>query len=538
VWSLNLKVGVTVLAGIFILIFLLMNATDSPFERRGDLLIVHFNFINDLRVGAGVMLSGVQIGRVTSVRLLDNGSKVEVELRVERAFQRLRQGSQIQIGIIGFVGEAYIHIKNGPMEGNLLTVADLPLTGLDPESISETLNSGAETIAQVTELIQLTQKLIENNQYQVEAGITDLRQLIQQISQSLDQTRYSLDQTLVSLSQAVDETRTNLQITLDNLNTAIEHISTNLSQVAQNATIVTESAEDLIHQNRSTITQTIATFQRVANDLQTFTQQMDHTLNKLESETSDLMASGRNVVNTELSKLDQALAEFGTAGQNFNQLNTDLQDLVSEIKNGDGSLSRLIHQPDLIQGVEKTLHNLDQTLEGTTTLTREWAQKSTLFRLPEIGWSSEIRYVALDDQLQSELMVAWLPSEKQRIQIGFGQPKLPSFGSATALSFQYRYDLIPFLRGRVKITRSGSKMATDLMLFDRRAGLTFSALSKGSSLISLTRSETDALLLGAEVYWKITPMAHLLLGIESSKDSTGFQKPYLTAGFRLADAKW
>ena len=81
-------------------------------------------------------------------------------------------------------------------------------------------------------------------------------------------------------------------------------------------------------------------------------------------------------------------------------------------------------------------------------------------------------------------------------------------------------------------------MATDLMLFDRRAGLTFSALSKGSSLISLTRSETDALLLGAEVYWKITPMAHLLLGIESSKDSTGFQKPYLTAGFRLADAKW
>lgn len=537
-WSLNLKVGVTVLVGILILIFLLMNATDSPFERRGDLLIVHFNFINDLRVGAGVMLSGVQIGRVTGVRLLDNGNKVEVELRVERAFQRLRQGSQIQIGIIGFVGEAYIHIKNGSMEGSLLTVADLPLTGLDPESISETLNSGGETIARVTELIQLTQKLIENNQHQVEAGITDLRQLIQQISQSLDQTRYSLDQTLASLSQAVDETRTNLQITLDNLNTAIEHISTNLSQVAQNATIVTELAEDLIHQNRPTITQTISIFQRVATDLQTFTQQMDNTLNKLEREISDLTASGRNAINTELPKLDQALTEFGTAGQNFNQLNTDLQDLVSEIKNGDGSLSRLVHQPGLIQGVEKTLHNLDQTLEATATLTQEWAQKSTLLQLPEIGWSSEIRYFALDDQLQSELMVAWLPSEKQRIQVGFGHPKLPSLGPATALSFQYGYDLMPFLRGRVRITRSGPKVATDLMLFDRRIGLTFSALSKDSSLISLTRSETDVLLLGAELYWKISPMAHLLLGVESSKDDAGFQKPYFTAGLRLADSKW
>jgi hypothetical protein len=28
------------------------------------------------------------------------------------------------------------------------------------------------------------------------------------------------------------------------------------------------------------------------------------------------------------------------------------------------------------------------------------------------------------------------------------------------------------------------------------------------------------------------------LGVESSKDDAGFQKPYFTAGLRLADSKW
>ena len=92
-WSLNLKVGITVFISIMILVVLLISATDSPFERRGDFVTVHFNFVNDLKVGAGVMLSGVQIGRVTSIRLLDDASKVEVDLRVDKALQRLRRGS-------------------------------------------------------------------------------------------------------------------------------------------------------------------------------------------------------------------------------------------------------------------------------------------------------------------------------------------------------------------------------------------------------------------------------------------------------------
>ena len=46
-WSLNLKVGITVFISIMILVILLISATDSPFERRGDFVTVHFNFVND-----------------------------------------------------------------------------------------------------------------------------------------------------------------------------------------------------------------------------------------------------------------------------------------------------------------------------------------------------------------------------------------------------------------------------------------------------------------------------------------------------------
>ena len=141
-WSVQLKVGLVVIIGVVLLIVLMVNAANSPWSVSGELLRVSFNNAGDLRVGAKVQLAGVQVGKVTSVELNQDGTRVEVQMRVKEAFQRLRQGCQVKVGVIGFVGEAYIHLTNGPVGNPNLKPADLPLTGKDPIDLSELATRG------------------------------------------------------------------------------------------------------------------------------------------------------------------------------------------------------------------------------------------------------------------------------------------------------------------------------------------------------------------------------------------------------------
>ncbi len=536
-WSLNLKVGITVFVSILILVVLLISATDSPFERRGDLLTAHFNFVNDLKVGAGVMLSGVQIGRVTAIRLLEDASKVQVDLRVEKAFQRLRQGARIQIGIIGFVGEAFVDIKNGPKAKRLIKFSDLPLIGVDPVSVADVVQGGIDMVAQTMELIQLSKTLINDNQHQVAATVTDLGQLIRKISQTVDQSQKKLDQTLSGLKQATNEVQNDVQITLENLNTATDQISAVLLQVAQNTTAITESVDDLIHQNEPAITSTLNTFQSIAMDLKSINQQVEVSLEKIQDEILGLTVISRDAIEAKLPKIDKTFDEITEASRKFGQLSNDLKNLVGQVDGGTGSFAQLIHQPDLIEGVKKNLDQLGRTLEGTTALTQEWQRRSNSLQLPSIRWHSEIRYLTLDDQLQNEFLLGWSPNKKQVLQFGFASYRQ---GKTARLSFQYSYSILPFLRGRIGFSQAGPRVATDLMLFDRRFG--FTLLTHGVMWNHSLEDSAKDIALRAELYWKMrltkSTALHWLIGVDRLANRTGWKKPQLALGLRLAGGNW
>ena len=77
-WNLHFKVGVVVLVSFILFAFLLLSTSNSPWSANGDILEVHFDFINDLRVGSDVQISGVSVGKVTSIELLNDASKVKI----------------------------------------------------------------------------------------------------------------------------------------------------------------------------------------------------------------------------------------------------------------------------------------------------------------------------------------------------------------------------------------------------------------------------------------------------------------------------
>jgi phospholipid/cholesterol/gamma-HCH transport system substrate-binding protein len=76
-----------------------------------------FTNISGLRQGQFVRASGVEIGKVDSVHLVDGGKRVRVDFNVDRAVP-LYQSTAAQIRYLDLIGNRYLELKRGEGEGS------------------------------------------------------------------------------------------------------------------------------------------------------------------------------------------------------------------------------------------------------------------------------------------------------------------------------------------------------------------------------------------------------------------------------------
>ncbi|GLP82642.1 MCE family protein [Mycobacterium antarcticum] len=87
-----------------------------------------FAFVSGLRDGQFVRASGVEVGKVTNMRLVDGGKRVHVDFAVDESLP-LFQSSTAQIRYANLIGERYLEIKRGSGDGS---DSVLPPGGLIP----------------------------------------------------------------------------------------------------------------------------------------------------------------------------------------------------------------------------------------------------------------------------------------------------------------------------------------------------------------------------------------------------------------------
>ncbi len=75
-----------------------------------------FSNISGLRAGQFVRASGVEIGKVDSVHLIDGGTRVRVDFNVDRSIP-LYQSTTAQIRYLDLIGNRYLELKRGEGEG-------------------------------------------------------------------------------------------------------------------------------------------------------------------------------------------------------------------------------------------------------------------------------------------------------------------------------------------------------------------------------------------------------------------------------------
>jgi phospholipid/cholesterol/gamma-HCH transport system substrate-binding protein len=115
--TLEIGTGLFVLLGFAALFFLTMQLPQSGLRLKGARSGYHvtadFDNIGDLKVGAPVTMSGVDIGDVESIRFDQKSYKAVVGMRVDTQYKEIPDDSFASINTQGLLGGKYIGLSPG-----------------------------------------------------------------------------------------------------------------------------------------------------------------------------------------------------------------------------------------------------------------------------------------------------------------------------------------------------------------------------------------------------------------------------------------
>ena len=152
----KLRVGVFVLIGLaaFLGMIYALGARARLFEPRYT-IHAEFNEVGGLVEGATVRLAGVQIGRVTGVRLPpEPGGKVRVDLTIGRQFaNRVRKDSVARLETQGLLGDKIVELTVGTTATAAVKSGDT-IESQESQDIGRVMAQGGQVIKSVSALAE------------------------------------------------------------------------------------------------------------------------------------------------------------------------------------------------------------------------------------------------------------------------------------------------------------------------------------------------------------------------------------------------
>jgi phospholipid/cholesterol/gamma-HCH transport system substrate-binding protein len=207
--------GTVIKLGIFTVVLLLFTAIiivvfgQMRFDRTTGYSAV-FSSASGLRAGQFVRASGVEVGKVSNVELIDGGAQVKIDFNVNRSLP-LFDGTTASIRYLNLIGDRYLELKRGDSDKRLPAGGTIPIEHTEPALDLDALIGGFRPVFKALDpdkVNSIAQSIITI--FQGQGGT---------INDILDQTA-SLTSALADRDQAIGEVIRNLNTVLD---TTVKH---------------------------------------------------------------------------------------------------------------------------------------------------------------------------------------------------------------------------------------------------------------------------------------------------------------------------
>lgn len=207
--------GTAIKLGAFSLVLLLFTAIiivvfgQMRFDRTTGYSAI-FSNASGLRPGQFVRASGVEVGKVSKIELIDGGSRVKVDFKVDRSLP-LFDESTASVRYLNLIGDRYLELKRGDSDRRMPGGATIPVERTEPALDLDALIGGFRPLFRALDpdkVNNIAQSII--TVFQGQGGT---------INDILDQTA-SLTSALADRDQAIGEVIRNLNTVLD---TTVKH---------------------------------------------------------------------------------------------------------------------------------------------------------------------------------------------------------------------------------------------------------------------------------------------------------------------------
>jgi phospholipid/cholesterol/gamma-HCH transport system substrate-binding protein len=320
---LQFRVGVLVVATVVIAIILVMIFEELPRGLGGRRTIyVHFESAPGVAVNTPVRKSGILIGRVTDVRLEDDGG-VLITARLD-ANRTVRKNETCRISTGNLLGDAMLEFIPGRIPGE----SNEPLEDgafLQGEVAQDAIRAMSDAMGVFVTLADDLEDALSSVRSAGQDVGDVARNLNVLVVNNQDQLNRILGKTEVALGR-FDTTMTSVQDLVSD-----EELRVRLKQVLDEMPQVLSDASNLI-----------AGMNRVA-------QEAEQNLVFLQGLTKPLGESGPDIVtslHSGLNRLDSVLGE--------------LHEFAQTINDSQGSLGQLVHNPDLYQRLNNAAANIEE----------------------------------------------------------------------------------------------------------------------------------------------------------------------------------
>lgn len=331
----NTIVGLTALAGLAALVWLTFMFGEIPDWTADDYRIhVEINDANGLTSGSRVKLSGIDIGRVESVRFNEQPtSGVQITCKIQSRYEiPANAEASAESSLLGGVGQLTIHPERTETDDIAATDDYLPKDGSGRLS--------GEATSMTRQVQQITKDLGEDLQVQLK----NFGRMSDAVVQLAD--RYT---TVGDRLEEMMEER------------SIEDVETGRA-AANISTILARTDATLSEMNAAA-----ANINKIAGD-----EQLHEDLRQTLSNTRGLTDDARQVIGDAGEQVDRLTRRYIAAADDLSKAVGSLDGMLTEARNGEGTLGKMMQDPALYESLTDTAQRLSEAVREAKLLIQKW----------------------------------------------------------------------------------------------------------------------------------------------------------------------
>jgi phospholipid/cholesterol/gamma-HCH transport system substrate-binding protein len=226
--NIEIKVGLMIFICMVMLGGLLLFVGGKDLFKKTYEVKVRFAFTDGLEDNAPVRFAGVEVGKVTAVRIIpekevdkNDIAMVEVTLKIDKDLV-LRQDGRIGLNTMGLMGGKYVSLSGGTMASPAVKPGQT-LRGEDPLEMARLMEEGREVLTNLKKVSLALGEIISNNKAEIDETIINLRNISKGLSDNLEGILIRLESLLNNTDAVLTANREDIRETIKNLKEATDN---------------------------------------------------------------------------------------------------------------------------------------------------------------------------------------------------------------------------------------------------------------------------------------------------------------------------